>query len=482
MALKINTNLSSINAQKNLSRADDAIKTPLERTSSGKRINSAKDDAAGLAIAARLATQILGTNVAIRNTNDGISLAQTAEGALQETADTLQRIRELSIQSANATNSTSDRQALQAEVNQLTAELNRVAETTEFNGQKILDGSFGSALFQVGANENETIAATTANFQNDQYGDYRLEGEGSSVGAGSRLATAGSVDITGADGSASVTYAAGASAKAVSEAINQVSEQTGVEGSARTQAALAFTAAGGYQLNLTADNGVTETVGFNIESSQGVESLQQAAAAINDYTDSTGIVAAVNENGSGIVLTHYEGENITISDTAQANAGDVTVSTATGSQTLVSDTAADTAVVTGQITFDASQNFIASGTAGAVVNSASQSAQLLKVAELDVTTVDQASQSLAIIDAAISRVSLQRANFGALQSKFESAVRNSEVYTENLSASRSRIEDADYAKETAELTRQQILNASGIAMLGQANASQKFVLGLLQRK
>ncbi len=482
MPIKINSNIPSMNAQKNLNRIGDNIKTPLERMSSGKRINSAKDDAAGLAIVARLATQILGNNVAIRNTNDGISLAQTAEGALQETSNMLQRMRELAVQSVNATNSPSDRRALQQEAEQLTSEVNRVASTTEFNGQKLLDGSFGTALFQVGANANETIAATTGNFKTNQYGNYQLSGEANSVAATDRITVGGNINITSTDGSASVAYSAGDSAKAVAESVNQTTEQTGVTASATTETSLSFSAAGNYQLNITADNGTTETVNFSIDNATGIESLSQAAAAFNDSSNSTGVVASVNDDGSGITLIQAEGESITISDTSNANAGDVTVSAGASSQTLTSDGIVDTTIATGEVTFNANQSFTTTSTAGAVTANASDAAQLSEVANVDISSVDQANQALSTIDAAISRVAMQRAEFGALQSKFESTVRNTENYSINLSAARSRIEDTDYAKESAELIRATILQKAGIAMLGQANITPQMALGLLGKK
>jgi len=229
----INTNVPSLNAQRNLNTSAGSLATSLQRLSSGLRINSAKDDAAGLAIAERFTAQIRGQDQARRNANDGISLAQTAEGALQSAGDVLQRVRELAVQSSNATNSASDRQALNAEVGQLTAELDRIAKSTEFNGSKLLDGSFGTASFQVGANAGQTIQATTANFSTNQYGGYRIGALVAPNSSGKGDLTPGStsfarlsdakltpsrvagdtITINGAVGTASVTYAAGASAK-----------------------------------------------------------------------------------------------------------------------------------------------------------------------------------------------------------------------------------------------------------------------------
>jgi flagellin len=471
----------ALNANKNLQRIDNKVETPLQRLSSGKRINSAKDDAAGLAIAARMATQILGTNTAIRNTNDGISLAQTAEGGLQEASNMLQRVREIAVQSANGTNSSSDRSALQAEVSQLTSELNRIAGSTEFNGKKLLDGSFASALFQTGANAGNTINASMANFQTDQYGAEQVAGNSSSVAAAERLAVSGSIDVSGSQGSATVSYDAGASAGDVAAAVNQQSDATGVTASAQTEATLEFSDAGSYTLNVTADGGSTQTVSFNIDATSGAEALSQAATSFNEHTASTGVVASVNEAGTGITLSHFSGENVTISDTTTANSGDVTVSAGGGSETLTSDNVANTAVASGQVTFSSDSNFNVSGTAGAVVTNANEASQLQQVAEVNVSSVDAATSALATIDAAISNVSAQRANFGALQSRFESSIRSSENYSVNLSSARSRIEDTDYAKETAELTRSLILQKSGVAMMGQANMTPQMAMGLLNK-
>ncbi len=482
MAMKINSNVSSLNAQKNLNRAEEKLGTPLQRLSSGKRINSAKDDAAGLAIVARMAAQLTGSHVAARNANDGISLAQVAEGALSEAGNMLQRIRELAVQSANATNSPSDRKALQEEVGQLTSELDRLAGSAEFNGQKILDGSFGAALFQVGANPHQTIAATSGNFQTDQYGDYQISGEGTSVGSSGRVAAAGSFDIQGAAGTATVDYQAGASAKELAASVNQVSEDTGVSASAETAVELEFSATGSYQLNIRADNGEAQTVGFTLDSATGAESLSSAVSAFNDHSGSTGVIASVNAEGTGITLRHLEGENIELSDTATSNSGDVTVSADTGSQVLAADAVADTAVATGQVSFDSDDAFTVSDATGSVTANASEASALQKVAQLDVSNVDQANEALKIVDAAMADVAAQRADYGALASRFESTVRNLENYSVNLSASRSRIEDADYAKETAELTRSLIIERAGIAMLGQANANNKLALGLLGTK
>ncbi|MDU7589919.1 MAG: flagellin, partial [Acidovorax sp.] len=225
MASTINTNVASLTAQRNLGISQNSLNTSIQRLSSGLRINSAKDDAAGLAISERFTSQIRGLNQAVRNANDGISLAQTAEGALKASGEILQRVRELSVQSANATNSASDRKAIQAEVGQLLSEMDRISQTTEFNGQKLLDGSFGSATFQVGANANQTITATTGNFRTSTYGAQLMQSKGQTVvdttaGTEVKPAIGTSVDINGLE-KASVTLGANDSAATVASKVNE---------------------------------------------------------------------------------------------------------------------------------------------------------------------------------------------------------------------------------------------------------------------
>ncbi len=484
----INTNVMSLNAQRNLNRSQEGLKTSLQRLSSGLRINSAKDDAAGLAITERFTSQIRGLSVAVRNANDGISLAQVAEGSLQEVSNILQRIRELSVQAINATNSASDRKALDLEVKQLTAELNRIAKSAEFNGQKILDGTFGTALFQVGANSNQYIVATTSNFKTQQYGDYRVVGNGNSASTVHRLDAAGTFVVTGSEGTSTVNYSAGSSAQTVAEAINLVGDNTGVYAYAETQLDLSFAQSGAYQLTIQGENSTSATLAFNLTEATGVSSLSIAAEAFNQRTSSTGVVAVVKDDGSGIVLRHFDGEDITVSDTNFANAGNVTVAggsfagatAAPGTVTLTADTTAETSVGVGQVIFDANKAFSIAGSAAEIITTAAEASILQKVSDIEVETVTGANLALTIVDAAIAQVSDQRARFGALQNRFGSTVRNLETSVENLSAARSRIQDADFAKETAELTRTQILQQAGTSMLAQANQIPQNVLSLLQ--
>ena len=355
MAQTINTNLNSLTAQRNLTTSQSSLSTSIQRLSSGLRINSAKDDAAGLSISERFTSQIRGLNQAARNANDGISLSQTAEGALGASSSILQRIRELAVQSANATNSASDRAALNQEVGQLTQELNRISATTQFNGQNILDGSFTSADFQVGANSNQTITATTANFTTSKYGNYRQGSvDAGSVtansakgdlnkgttattttsaalvaGAGADLVaakTAGStivaetLTVDGGLGSTDVAVAAGDSAKTVAASINAKTNLTGVTATARTEIELVgFDASVAYSLEIVSNNTLTPvTVTFTSGAANNADGLSAAINSINDVASQTGVTAKLNDAADGITLTNAAGEDILIRNKSEA--------------------------------------------------------------------------------------------------------------------------------------------------------------------
>ena len=381
MPQMINSNIASLNSQRSLNSSQGALNVALQRLSSGLRINSAKDDAAGLAISERFSAQVRGLNQAVRNANDGISLAQTAEGALGEISNNLQRIRELAVQSRNATNSANDRAALNTEAQQLKAEIDRVAATTAFNGVKLIDGSFTNAAFQVGANAGETISvAGIVNAQSAQLGSYSQ------------------AQVTGA-------------------------------------AASAFTAitAGDLTINGTSVGGIAaDTNAANRASS--------VANAVNSYASQTGVYATILASApTQVVLTSTSG-NIVV-----AHAGATSTAATTGL------TAATTTATT------------ATG-----------------FAALDISSTAGADSALAAMDAALTAVNSARATLGAVQSRFTSTVANLQTTSENLSASKSRIMDADYAQETAALTRAQILQQAGTAMLAQANALPNTVLSLLK--
>jgi flagellin len=380
----INTNIASLNAQRNLNSSQTALNTALQRLSSGLRINSAKDDAAGLAISERFTAQIRGLNQAARNANDGISLSQTAEGALGEVGNNLQRIRELAVQSSNATNSATDRAALQAEVAQLLSEIDRVADQTAFNGVKLLDGSFAGAVFQVGANAGESITVSS---------------------------------ITDANVAA----------------IGSVSQATG--------AALSVAASGLTGFGTAIASGGVTVNGVNLgaigAASSAAERAGQLVNAINNVSAQSGVGAVYN--------------------------------TATGQITLSS-----AAVITiGGTTNLATVAGWANGAIGTVTTTTG-------IAGLDVSSYASAQLAIQLADSALATVNSTRATLGAVQNRFQSVVTNLQTASENLSASRSRIQDADFASETANLTRAQILQQAGTAMLAQANAVPNNVLALLR--
>ena len=384
MAQSINTNVASLNAQRNLNRSQGLLNQSLERLSTGLRINSAKDDAAGLAISERFTTQIRGLNQAVRNASDGISLSQTAESALGELTNNLQRIRELAVQSVNATNSASDRAALNAEVIERIAEVDRIAKQTNFNGVKVLDGSFGTATFQVGANVGETISVSLT-----------TDVTSSAIGTVNTNATNGTFLMTDVD------------------PLNFVTLEFG--------------------------DGTTADEYGTVDIAAG-SSVQEAADQINQ-ANITGISAFVNAADELQVLTDVAGD-VTFTETVAAGTNTVGL---TGI-TTADETAAAATTLEG----------------------------------LGVDTVANANFAIARIDSALTDVNGLRGNLGAIQNRFESTIVNLQTVSENLAASRGRIQDADFAAETAALTKAQILQQAGVAVLSQANAQPQLALSLLQ--
>jgi flagellin len=492
MAATINSNINSLTAQRNLTTSQSSLSTSIQRISSGLRINSAKDDAAGLAISERFTGQIRGLNQAARNANDGISLAQTAEGAMKSAGDILQRVRELAVQSANATNSASDRQALQQEVGQLVSELDRIAQTTQFNGKNILDGSFGTAQFQVGANANQTIVAATANLRTSVYGNNQnasANGAGVSTGSGAFGAngvTTGTIAINGYLGSQNITVGNNETSKSVADKINLQTPNTGVKATARTDVQLAFGAAGAYQLNLRSDNAADQLVSFTLTAAATADGLSSAISAINEQSSKTGVIASLNSAGTGLTLTNETGNDIRVADTTTANAGAVSVTklqadgtTVAGTRTLAADATADDSITSGYLVLDSDKSFGVTGTTTNAYTSNATSSSLKSVGTLDVTTFANATNALKTVDAALNFVNGERAKLGALQSRFETSINSLQITSENLSASRSRIQDADFAAETANLSRAQILQQAGTAMVAQANQLPQTVLKLL---
>ena len=620
----INSNIASLTAQRNLDTSQSALNTSLQRLSSGLRINSAKDDAAGLAISERFTTQIRGLNQASRNANDAISLSQTAEGSLGEIGNNLQRIRELAVQSANSTNSTSDRAALNLEVQQRLAEIDRISTQTSFNGQKVLDGTFGTAQFQVGANVGETIsldlssstrtnsigaiatatssvsltdtidgtAATYAvngsNLDNDYSAttaSLTLGALTASVGAGDNDETY-TLNLTSGSGNLSIATSAGTAVTAATLAASIQALGFGADGTgtvngytisgvtttveaAITGGTLTFnrtdgvnfahqeiivdagtqwttdpsfanssttasnTSAAGIGETAGADNSITFTVDspttgaatsytLNTDLTAGASAVVAAIQADGDYATSD-FTVGLGTNGTDIVFTAKDssagsfaiGGADAATITAQNVAGGTAAGVAGASITVNADfsiqfgTAA--AVAVADATYTTAQSLV-DAVSAAIGNSGTASLNTdgtLSIASNDdiavtgttgvttlglaasttssgdltavtVATVDGANDAIRRIDSSLTSVSTLRSTFGAIQNRFESTIANLATTSENLSAARSRIQDADFASETAALTRAQILQQAGVSILSQANSLPQNVLALLQ--
>jgi flagellin len=486
----INTNVLSLNAQRNLTTSGTQLAQALQRLSSGLRINSAKDDAAGLAISDRMTTQINGLNQAVRNSNDGISLAQTTEGALQEVTNNLQRIRELAVQSANATNSTSDRNALDQEVQQRIAEIERIAAQTSFNGRKVLDGSFGNATFQVGANVGETIGVD-------------LDTSMKTSAIGSKASTTGTVDLATLFGpSPGASGSGGAFTTAVASAAGQT---------------YSLTVDGVTIINFTSAANLDDVTAAEVDA--GVTNAAAGLAA-------QGITVSGTAAGGDLVFTKTDGNDfdIVVADTMNTAGGFAGADFATGTNTVTTGTPEaayavgqfDVTVGSGDVvslagTYDTAQDFvdaINSNVSGAYA-SIDDNGQLVISSTDDITvaagagttalgltaatnvatgnlttvnvlTVDDANDAIQRVDSALTAVSTLRSTMGAIQNRFQSTINSLQAVSENLSASRSRILDTDFAAETAALTRAQILQQAGTAMVAQANAIPQNVLTLLR--
>jgi flagellin len=392
MSAYINTNIASLNSQRNLNSSQTSLTTSLQRLSSGLRINSAKDDSAGLAIADRMTSQIRGQNQAIRNANDGISISQTAEGALAEVGNNLQRIRELAVQSANASNSLSDRQSLNTEAQQLKSEIDRVATTTSFNNVKLLDGSFSSQDFQIGANAGEVITVSS-------------------------IANAQSSSL----GSTSVATLNGVAATGFANAITGATGALTIEDGASTPAAIEILPAG---TDIAA--AATQT-----------ERTAQIKDAINNKSAKTGVAASIDASSGNLVLTSSH----TITMGGSATSTDLGVDPAAAAATATTTTG---------------------------------------FGSMDLSSSAGATLAIKYMDSALTSLNTARSNLGAYQNRFSSAISSLQATSENLSASRSRIQDTDFAAETASLTRGQILQQAGTAMLAQANSLPNGVLALLR--
>ncbi|MBS3953408.1 MAG: flagellin [Methylomicrobium sp.] len=569
----INTNIPALTAQRNLNKSQSALQTSMQRLSSGLRINSAKDDAAGLAISDRFIAQINGLNQASRNANDGISLAQTAEGALDEVSNGLQRMRTLAVQSANDTNSASDRQSIQLEIDQIVSEINRIGTTTQFNGKSLLDGSNKVFNFQIGANAGQQLAVNM--------GDMRASALGQQPGAvqtvGTRVALSGDVSgnigvttasSTAASGNAvklgdvnlsvrggaqlvdiaetryggsivqfasgdlvdsnNLNYGTGV-AKDIASRINSIREMEqvdaagkivleGVYATARTEFSIGDATSGDVSTSVAGTSGMPSVefsyVGVGRIDHDGLkingvsigpvdikvkDSDGSLVNAINAKTNATGVVASIDKDGR-LNLVAEDGRDIILQTKSKTeanllfNGGGGAVNGIGGNEGYDFREPIDLRV-SGQVTISASDTISASGASTTTMASIGldpassvstgrgiqQNVQAIgTIANADVTTVQGANQLMKSVDSAINQVDSLRAVLGAAQNRFEMTIRNLDNVAENLAAANSRIRDADFAKETTEMTRNQILQQAGTAMLSQANAQTQNVMSLLQ--
>ncbi|MDX1723033.1 MAG: flagellin [Pseudomonas sp.] len=502
MALTVNTNVAALNTQRNLSKSSDALGTTMQRLSTGSRINSAKDDAAGLQISNRLTSQINGLGVAVKNANDGISLAQTAEGALQQSTNILQRMRDLSLQSANGSNSVSERDALNAEVTQLKTEMNRIANTTTFGGRSLLNGSFSNVDFQVGSQANETIGFSIASARSSDLGKvnnisftgFALSGASASAATPVSTVSVAQTLTAVVDGkNTDLSISAGASAEDVQDQIN--SNFSNLQADAKTTARVTLGApTAGASLDISIN-------GVQLNTVTGVSTATTAAAGLKTAIDSNSKLSnlQVTDNGDGTLdIVDQDGKNITFDDVTAAAGGGTAATVSVAARNFGNTALAGTAqtitsgqgtVVTGDVKFTGTASAAAlysSNGGGGITTSANQAAgvgtvtdTLERVSTIDVTTASGAQDAIAVIDAALKTIDSQRADLGAVQNRFDNTISNLQNISENVSAARGRIQDTDYAAETANLSKNQILQQAGTAILAQANQLPQAVLSLL---
>ena len=487
MALSVVTNISSINAQRNLSKSSEGLATSMQRLSSGMRINSAKDDAAGMQIANRLTSQVRGLSVAQRNANDGISMAQTAEGAMEESSSILQRMRDLALQSANGSNSAEDRDALQKEVGALQQELTRIAETTRFGATSLLDGSFGTKQFQVGANANETINVTLGNMAADSIGAHQIKGGGTTgtaannIGDVEQVSLAANMTTTAATWSingTSASYDAGDGASSIASKINDAS--TGVNAQAVLSTRIQnLSESDAGTLNIYDEGSVKDT--FSLASYGGdMERLTEDLQA-NGYNAVYDKEINGGAGGIDIVAVNVDGFEITSSATVELGpaGSEVAASAATGvSHSAELHLSSSEKIGISGTTVD---EILGQGFNGNNIGATGGASELNSIEAVDISGVDSvnAQSAIEVIDAALAQIDSSRAGLGAVQNRFSHTISNLENVEENVSASRSRIQDADFAIETAQMTKNQILQQAGTTILSQANQIPQAAISLL---
>jgi flagellin len=492
MAISVITNTSSLNAQRNLTKSSNDLTTSMQRLSSGLRINSAKDDAAGLQIANRLTSQINGLGVAQRNANDGISIAQTAEGAMSASSDILQRMRDLALQSANGSNSAEDRGALQKEVSALQSELTRIADTTSFGGQQLLDGSFGTKSFQIGSNANEVINMSMGNVAAENLGSQSLSAGGTVVGiavaaaasnaAGNNTTIETDLVISGNGGNSTsaISYAGDASSKTIADAINGATAAGSVPVKASVENVVSMTfdaATNGESMSMNLNGEAIAVSNFN------QSDMTQLAAAINDNAN-TNVVATVDENDSSkLILTGSDDiaiDTLAFSTIASGGAtATVQGNNGAGTPAALINTTNNSTIAVGDVKLTATEGFSIAGGNADVFTAATANSALDSIAAVDLATQASSQSAIGVIDAALASIDSQRADLGAVQNRFDYTISNLSNIQENVSASRGRIQDTDFAVETANLTKSQILQQAGTSILSQANQLPQAALSLL---
>ena len=467
MSLTINTNISALMAQRNLTRAQGGLERSIQRLSTGLRINGAVDDAAGMAIADRLSSQIRGLGQAVRNANDGVSALQTADGSLNEVSNLLQRARELSVQSANDSNSASDRSSLNAEVSNILSELDRLASTVQFNNKKLLDGTFTNAQFQIGANANQTVSFSIGSLNTVDMGAMVLQGNGMSSTGFSDLGAASALTINGI----SVTIGVQTTIEGVITAINNRNGDTKATAVKNGQTIVTDT---GFIALTTAAAVQTLTLnGVAISLSTGNADAESSfIATVNGFSNQTGVI--VSTSSTGLVYTRNSGGDVSfLETTASVGVGDTVASTASrtfnAGFTLSVDLDRSLAVVSSTVGDDI----------GFTTAVAATTATAKRINGLSIQNVSGANDAIQTIDYGLNQLNRIRGDIGAIQNRFASAISSLSVASENLSAARSRVADADVAMETAELTRTQILIQAGVSVLAQANQLPSVALSLL---
>ncbi|WP_028694549.1 flagellin [Pseudomonas cremoricolorata] len=475
MALTVNTNIASITTQSNLTKASNAQTTSMQRLSSGLRINSAKDDAAGLQISNRLTSQINGLGQAVKNANDGISIAQTAEGAMQASTDILQKMRTLALSSSTGSLSNDDRKSNNDEYQALTAELTRIAQTTTFGGQKLLDGSYGTKAIQVGANANETINLSLENVAANNIGSQQIKSLTTGADPKANGLTGGLITVTGNGQSEDYTVAAGASAKDIAKGLNGLIG--GLTASASTEVKFTVDAAAAT----TTPVDFTLDVGGQKVDLKGVTNVAGLADQLKSNSAKLGISVNFDQSSGALSVKSDSGENIKFS--AVTGGAAIEVASKGGDGKFTGAVAiADDLVATGAVSLDSAKGYSLSGAGAEEVfgTGTALTSQKTTISDTDVTDATTAMNALAVIDKAIASIDSVRSGLGATQNRLTTTVDNLQNIQKNSTAARSTVQDVDFASETAELTKQQTLQQASTAILSQANQLPSSVLKLLQ--